>query len=106
MAAAALARAGRGADRRALRRRAGGGDRRRVVERGLHAPATTSLGRWFDAAAGVLDVSRRMAFEGQAAMLLEGLAAAHGAVAADSAASRSTPPDELDLLPLLLRLAD
>ena len=55
-------------------------------------PATTSAGRWFDAAAGMLGVSRRMAFEGQAAMQLEGLAEAHGLVAAEPRrCSRSTP---------------
>jgi len=43
-------------------------------------PHTSSMGRWFDAAAGLLDIQPRMSFEGQAAMRLEGMAAAHGDV--------------------------
>ena len=54
-----------------------------MLARGINAPQTSSMGRWFDAAAGLLDVKRRMAFEGQAAMLLEGIAERHGAVPAD-----------------------
>ena len=77
-----------------------------LLERGFNAPETSSLGRWFDAAAGVLDVRRRMAYEGQAAMLFEGLAEAHGPVAADAALYAIRPDNELDLLPLVLRLAD
>lgn len=49
-----------------------------LVQR-INCPETTSAGRWFDAAAGLLGVRRTMAFEGQAAMLLEGLAERHGA---------------------------
>ena len=79
---------------------------RAMLARELHAPPTSSLGRWFDAAAGVLGVRRRMAFEGQAAMLLEGLAEAHGAADADPGLVRLDDHGLLDLEPLIVRLAD
>jgi hydrogenase maturation protein HypF len=46
-----------------------------------------------------------MAFEGQAAMLLEGLAARHGPVDADPTLYAITAGNELDLTALSLRLA-
>jgi hydrogenase maturation protein HypF len=76
-----------------------------LLERGFNAPPTSSLGRWFDAAAGALGVRRRMAFEGQAAMLLEGLAERHGPVAADRNLYSIDDRNQLDLLPLVLRVA-
>jgi hydrogenase maturation protein HypF len=54
----------------------------------------------------LLGVKPRMAFEGQAAMLLEGLAERHGQVAADPALFTITSANELDLTPLAARLAD
>ncbi len=43
----------------------------RMMERGLHSPQTTSVGRLFDAVASLCGVARESHFEGQAAMLLE-----------------------------------
>jgi hydrogenase maturation protein HypF len=79
-----------------------------MLARDLRTPRTTSAGRWFDAAAGLLGLRAVMAYEGQAAMLLEAAAAAHGEVAVDDAllSAMSASDDRLDLLPLAARLAD
>ncbi len=77
-----------------------------VLERGLNSPTTTSLGRWFDAAAGLLGVREVMAYEGQAAMLLEGLAEQAGPVESPAGGYALHDDGRLDLLPLLAHLAD
>lgn len=78
---------------------------RTMLERDLRCPRTTSMGRWFDAAAGLLGLKEVMRFEGQAAMLLEGLATAHGPVEPLAGGWR-VDGTTLDLLPLVGRLAD
>ena len=75
-----------------------------LLARGGGVPQTSSLGRWFDAAAGLLGLKAVTSFEGQAAMLLEGLAAR--AEAADRLPACPIGADgELDLLPLVAPLA-
>jgi hydrogenase maturation protein HypF len=73
-----------------------------MLNLGVACELTTSAGRLFDAAAGLLGVSRRQSFEGEAAMRLEGLVREPRVL-----------PDGwrieggvLDFLPLLGRLAD
>ena len=44
---------------------------RRMIERGVNAPLTSSVGRLFDAVSSMAGVARESRFEGQAAMLLE-----------------------------------
>lgn len=77
-----------------------------LLERDLHCPRTTSAGRWFDAAAGLLGVSVRQAFEAEAAMALEQRAAQW---LAEHPAPRVAAAAGLDLEPLfgeLCALAD
>ncbi len=78
----------------------------RLLRQGASFPLTTSLGRCFDAAAGLLGVSEVMSYEGQAAMLLEGLAETAGEIAPLPGGYRIHPDGRLDLLPLFARLAD
>ncbi|AWI79575.1 carbamoyltransferase HypF [Parazoarcus communis] len=77
-----------------------------LLEAGTGCPPTTSLGRWFDAAAGLLGVCERMGYEGEAAMRLESLATRFGGVLPMHQGWQLTDSGDLDLLPLLSALAD
>jgi len=79
---------------------------RQMLESGVHAPETSSAGRLFDAAAGLLGLREHQAFEGQAPMLLEGLADAHGPADPLQHGFRLMEDGTLDFLPLLGALAE
>ena len=74
----------------------------RLLERDLKCPRTSSAGRWFDAAAGLLGLSLRQAQEAEAAIALE-QAATHWL---EDHARPALPPPSLDLLSLVAGLAD
>ena len=77
-----------------------------MLAKGIRTPLTSSLGRYFDAVAGLLGVCPVASFEGQAAMRLEGLATKHGPVAALRNGWYVKDDGVLDLLPLMAVLAD
>jgi hydrogenase maturation protein HypF len=79
MGAAALAQLGRHAEiSTRFTDQPGATQLTQILERGTSM--TSSMGRYFDAAAGLLGIQSRMSFEGQAAMRLEGLAERGGAI--------------------------
>lgn len=77
-----------------------------MLATGLNCPPTSSAGRQFDAAAGLLGIKTSMTFEAQAAMLLESLAERHGPVAPYCEGYVIEGDSTLNLLPLLGRLAN
>jgi len=100
MAAAALHRLGRGGEIAGRFGRHGpAAALAQLLERGVNAPLTSSCGRWFDAACGLLGVRPLSGFEGEAPMVLESLVRTPRVGAG---LWRISPAqDELDLLPLL-----
>ena len=74
-----------------------------MLERDFNSPPTTSLGRLFDAAAGLLGICPVQSYEGDAAVALEALAQRHGKVVA--LADGYNLGDTLDFRQLLATLA-
>ena len=104
MAASALHALGRGGEI-AARFPRGGAILRQMLDRGVNAPMTSSAGRLFDAAAGLLGVAQHNAFEAQAAMQLEALAQGQDREVVWMDGWQIDDDGRLDLLPLLARLA-
>jgi len=77
-----------------------------MLQRNLNCPITSSAGRLFDAAAGLLGVNEIQAFEAQAAIRLQELAQRHGQVAPLEGGWLIDESGVLDFLPLLVVLAD
>lgn len=81
-----------------------------MLQRNLNCPRTSSTGRVFDAAAGLLGLCHKMEFEAQAAIALEQAAthyiAAHGAPQALANGWQIDQNGQLDLLPLFAHLTD
>jgi hydrogenase maturation protein HypF len=103
MAASALFRLGRTDE--IHRRFAGCGNTAlliQMLERGFNSPGTTSCGRWFDAACGLLGIRTSSGFEGEAAMVLESLVTRPQTLAHGWTISNGV----LDLAPLLDALRD
>jgi len=77
-----------------------------VLDHDLNCPASSSMGRWFDAAAGLLGTSVVSSYEGQAAMRLEALARQHGPMHDVQGLYAIDPQGRLELIALLASLLD
>ena len=62
-----------------------------MLQRDLNCPRTSSMGRLFDAAAGLLGVCDKMQFEAQAAIAMEQLAQSYGPIAPMTGGYTITP---------------
>ena len=108
MAAAVLHEQGRNAEIGARLHEAGAGIVATMLERGINCPRTSSMGRVFDAAAGLLGLCPQMKYEAQAAILVEQAALRHIEIHGWPQAMESGwligGDGRLDLLPVLASL--
>jgi hydrogenase maturation protein HypF len=77
-----------------------------MLPRNLNCPRTSSAGRLFDTAAGLLGLCDRMEFEAQAAILLENAAKTYGQIMPLNHGYTLSADGVLDFRPLLAALAD
>lgn len=107
MAAAAMFCMGRGGEiARRFANQPGAATVETMLQRNLNSPATSSMGRLFDAVAGLLGVCEVQEFEAQAAIRLQQLAEGHGLAAPLDNGYRIGADGVLDFAPLLTQLAD
>lgn len=107
MAAAALFQLGRGDEiARRFLNQPGAQTVATMLQRELNCPSTSSTGRLFDAAAGLLGVNEVQSFEAQAAIQLQELAQRHGQAASLEEGWQIDEKGVLDFSPLLAALAD
>jgi hydrogenase maturation protein HypF len=105
MAASALHALGRGDEIARRFPRPGAEIMMQMLDKRVNAPLTSSAGRWFDAAAGLLGIAARSSYEGEAAMVMEALALRHGPVTSRRDDYRVEQDGVLNLLPLIDRLS-
>ena len=77
-----------------------------MLARNLNCPQTSSMGRLFDAAAGLLGINAIQSHEAQAAIRLQQLAEQYGETGALMDGYRISPDNQLDFSPLLSALID
>jgi hydrogenase maturation protein HypF len=77
-----------------------------LLRSGVNCPQSSSLGRWFDAAAAMAGLARANRFEGQAPMMLEAAIAPGVEDAYPFAIDDQPTPMLIDLRPMVLALAD
>ncbi len=108
VAAAVLHEVGRAAEISQRFRQAGAGTIADMLQRQVNCPRTSSMGRVFDAASGLLGLCTHMRFEAQAAIFVEQAAsrfiANHGQPPAMTDGWKLGRDGQLDLLPILSTL--
>ncbi len=77
-----------------------------MLARNVNCPHTSSMGRLFDAAAGLLGICAIQSHEAQAAMQLQQLAEQHGEITALTEGYRIDAGNNLDFSPLLAAMID